>query len=174
MRFVGIDLAERHSAAVILDSKGAVLFESVLDTGPKEKPPNPFGKAEKLAEWWVALEEAACALDEPGGVVWVVEDIPPHMMDPKPVLKLQGALIGFMVLSQISAHLIRAIEWQQYFGYSKKEHGDSKKWATAQCEMRGYEPGQTLPGVKVLAKPKTDLRDAYLLAEWLRNICLNP
>lgn len=173
MRFVGIDLAERHSAAVIVNEHGTPIYETVLDTGPKENPPNPFAKSNKLAQWWVTLEGHAWHdLEE---TIWVVEDIPPHMMDPKPVLKLQGSLIGYMVLSDITAHLIRAIEWQQHFGYSKKVHGDSKKWATAECEARGYTPGQTMePGTKILAKPKTDLRDAFLLAEWLRDICLNP
>lgn len=171
MRFVGIDLAERHSAAVVLHEDGTVLHETVLDTGPKKTPPDPFGKAVIMAHWWTELEAATYTdVDER---IWVIEDIPPHMMDPKPVLKLQGALIGFMVVHEIEAHLIRAKEWQDFFGYKKKDHGDSKKWAAALCEERGYVPGMTLPeGTKVLAKPKTDLRDAYLLAEWLRYVCL--
>lgn len=168
MKFVGIDLAERFSAAVCIDSDGTVLHESLLDTGPKEKPPNPFAKARALAPWWVDLWSATGGSD----TYVVIEDIPPHLMDPKPVLKLQGGLLMCLVLEGIESHLIRAKDWQDYFGYSKKEHGDSKKWAAKMCADFGYVPGVTMPGVKVLAKPTTDLRDAYLLARWLRDACL--
>lgn len=172
MRFVGIDLAERWSAAVCIDAEGTVLYESNLDTGPKENPPNPFAKALALAPWWMEL------WDNTGGqgeTYWVVEDIPPHTMaDPKPVLKLQGALIGYMVLSGIEmCHLIHAKIWQDFYGYSKKEFGDSKKWAALKCAEFGYTPGCSLPvDTKIKAKPLTDLRDAYLLARWLRDVCL--
>lgn len=172
MIFVAFDLAERHSAVVVVDEKGVPLFESTLDTGVKEKPPNPFAKATLLRGWWIQLTEFLESVDE--DPIFVVEDIAPHMMDPKPALKLQGALIGYMVLENITAHLITAQTWQQSFGYvSKKQHGDTKKWATALSESMGYLPGQTLPeGTKILAKPKTDLRDAYLMAMWLRQLCV--
>lgn len=174
MLFVGIDLAERHSAVVIVNEELRVLYEDTLDTGPKQKPPNPFVKTKALAPWWLRiiewLEDTAGVGEE---VVWVIEDVPPHMMDSKPVLKLQGSLIAFCVLHGVEAHLIPAKTWQDSFGYTKKEFGDSKKWATQVCDADGYSPGCTFDeGTKVLAKPKTDLRDSYLLAKWLRNLCL--
>lgn len=172
MQFVGIDLAERMSAVVAVDENGTPFYEATLDTGKKENVPNPFAKAKLLHPWVEDMLAHVGTKDEEA--IFVIEDIAPHMMDPKPVLKLQGALIGFLTLHGIEAHLITAQVWQKDFGYvSKKQHGDSKKWAMAQCEARGYVAGQTLPpGTKILAKPKTDLRDAYLLAEWLRGVCL--
>lgn len=172
MIFVGFDLAERHSAVVIVHEDGSVLYEATLDTGVKEDPPNPFAKAQLLWHWWVKVHDTAYLTGEEA--VWVCEDIAPHMMDPKPALKLQGSLIGYMTLAGVVAHLITAQTWQRHYGYiSKKQHGDTKKWATALCEEMGYVPGQTLPeGTKILAKAKTDLRDAYLLAMWLRQLCV--
>lgn len=171
MLFAGIDLAERHSAVVCLNEAGEPTYEATLDTGPKETPPNPFGKTRLLADWWLNLWENSSGLEE---TIFVIEDVAPHMMDSKPVLKLQGALIAFMTLHGLEAHIITAKTWQHQFGYmSKKQNGDSKKWATALCDELGYVPGCTLPeGTKILAKPKTDLRDGYLLASWLRNQCL--
>ena len=172
MAFVGVDLAERHSAVVMVNEVGEVLYEATLDTGVKENPPNPFAKAKLLWEWWNRLQEKVEEFD--GEVIFVVEDIAPHMMDPKPALKLQGALIGYMVLAEYVAHLITAQVWQQHFGYvSKKQTGDTKKWAQTLSEGMGYTPGMTLPeGTKILAKARTDLRDAYLLAMWLRQLCV--
>lgn len=174
MLFVGIDLAERYSAAVVL-GQNKVLYETTLDTGPKQKPPNPWVKAHSLAVWWNDLHENVLKLQaefsyfEDEQVVWVIEDVYPHAMDDKPVLKLQGNLIGYMVVSGISeAHIITAKTWQDAYGYTKKAFGDSKKWATALCTQMGYEPGLLMEG-KVLAKPKTDLRDSFLLATWLKS-----
>lgn len=171
--FVGIDLAERHSAVVVVDEAEKVRYEATLDTGVKQKPPNPFSKAKALWAWSKDLNEFLDS-ENPDDVIFVVEDIAPHMMDPKPALKLQGALIGYMVQAGQEAHLITAQTWQQSFGYvSKKQTGDTKKWATALCEEFGYIPGVTLPeGTKILAKAKTDLRDAYLMAMWLKRLCV--
>ena len=169
--FVGFDLAERHSAVVVVDYAGTVLYEDTLDTGAKEDPPNPFAKSLRLLEWWDRLYSFLIVRDEEP--IFVIEDIAPHMMDPKPALKLQGALIGFMAKEGLTAHIITAQTWQRHYGYvSKKQNGDTKKWATALCESMDYEPGSMLPGVKILAKAKTDLRDAYLLAMWLRQLCI--
>jgi len=168
--FVGIDLAARHSAALCIDEEATPVWESVFDAGPQEKPARPFIYMRPLWDWWLEivgrLAETDTAVED---VVFVVEDVYSHAMDDKPAVRLQGALLAYMALAGIESHLITAHTWQNYFGYSKKKHKDSKKWATRACEHLGYLPGSTLPpGTKILAKPKTDLRDAYLLAEWLR------
>ena len=166
MLFTGIDLASRHSAAVTVDEAGTVILESTLDTGPGEKPPNPFVKVRALAPWWVSLQSALAGYEN----YFVVEDIPPHgMVDPKPALRLQGALLSMMVLDDIECHVIHASVWQTYFGYSKKAHGNSKKWAEDLCTTLKYTPGMSWPeGTKTLAKQREDLRDGRCLAEWLR------
>lgn len=171
MLCVGIDLAARHSAAVAVDETGTVILESTLDTGPAEKPPNPFPKARVLAEWWVPFLSGCRSVEAShDGLYFVIEDIPPHgMVDPKPALKLQGALVAFMVLDQIECHVIYAKTWQDYFGYSKKAHGNSKAWAKDLAITLKYTPGMTwAEGTKTLAKQREDLTDARALAEWLR------
>lgn len=81
-----------------------------------------------------------------------------------------------MAQSDVETHLVTAHEWQLFFGYSKKEHKNSKTWAADQAQKRGYTPGVTKPGEKILAKPKTDLIDARMIAEWIRSqvLCLTP
>ncbi len=168
MLLVGIDLASRHSAAVGVDQDGTVFLESTFDSGPASKPPNPFAPARLLAGWWTELSTSAAEADDE--VYWVIEDIPPHgMVNPKPALKLQGALIGFMVLHGIECHVIPAKTWQDYFGYTKKEFGNSKTWAKDLAVTLGYTaPAEWPSGVKTKAKEREDLTDARCLAEWLK------
>lgn len=174
--FVGIDLAERFSAAVCIGTDGEPVFETLLDTGAAEKPARPAKHIEPMLRWWYEIIEllnhhAAERGIADASVLFVVENVHHRAVNYMPVARLQGSLLTMMCMAGVEPHLITAIEWQRYFGYSKKEHGTSKKWAKSISEEFGYEPGQTLPGTKLLAKPKTDLRDAYLLARWLREIC---
>ena len=41
MLYIGVDLAERHSAAVALDDSLGVVYESAIDAGPAQAHPYP-------------------------------------------------------------------------------------------------------------------------------------
>ncbi len=126
-----------------------------------------------LTWWYQIIEELQKAAAQRGyadaKVYFVVENVHHRAVNYMPVSRLQGALLTMMLMAGVEPVLLTAIEWQRYFGYKKKEHGDTKTWAKAVCVEMGYEPGCTMPeGTKLLAKPKTDLRDAYLLSQWLK------
>jgi hypothetical protein len=173
--FVGIDLAERHSAAVAVNDAGTPIWESTFDAGPKEKPPRPFVHMQAAIQWWSEIL-GHCLDHGDFDIVWAVEHVHHHAIDSTPVLRLQGGLLMLMAMSEVETHLVTAHEWQNFFGYSKKLHNNSKTWAKEEALKRGYEPGMTLPGKKLLAKPKTDLIDARMIAEWIRSqvLCLTP
>lgn len=167
MLFVGIDLAERHSAALVLDENLSVLLERTIDSGKAEKQEHPWRRFAAYREWTYGI--LGDLPDDPLGIRVVIEEPYPHAVNVAPSYRMQGAVIAELqdwgvVESQV--RITKSKPWQDYFGYTKKEFGNSKAWAKLMCEGFGYVPGHTLE--KTLAKQREDLSDAYLLARWLK------
>jgi hypothetical protein len=165
--YVGIDLAERHSAAVALDGDLNVVLERTIDSGKAEKQEHPWKRFRMYRDW--TSEILADIDDEVGPFRFVIEEPYPHAVNVAPSYRMQGAVIAELqdwgvVESQV--RIIKSKPWQDYFGYTKKEFGNSKAWAKLMVEGFGYEPGHTLE--KTLAKQREDLSDAYMLARWLK------
>lgn len=171
MHFIGIDLAERHSAAVCVDENLNVVWETYLDAGEKEKG-NPFPQLHAITGWWWeildALAKHAIPVEE---TVVAVEKPFHHARNAESALVVLGGLLTLMAAYGWEAHLVTPKEWQVPMGL--KREFDPKRWATSECEDRGYEPGALIEG-RVLARPKCDLRDAYLLSCWLQEQVLHP
>lgn len=167
--FVGIDLAERMSAAVIISNTGKVLWETCVDAGKQETPPNPWKNIDAVGDWW----ETICSHHNGASSHYVIETPHFHARNGEPALLVQGGLLRAMQVSGVNPAYVQripAMEWQKFFGYSRKEHGDTKVWAEEYARIYlDYRPGQTWPeGTRVVKKMREDLTDARLLAEWLR------
>ena len=171
---VGIDLAERHSAAVALDGQVEeckVVYEASIDAGPTQQ--HPYAAIEAYRRWFNDLYMGLAADTDTGIPLlsqWVIEEPHPHAVKVGPAYRIQGAILAEMQRWKIPEQRIRvtlAKAWQDHFGYTKREFGNSKAWAKLMCEGYDYLPGEPT-GKKFKAKPKEDLRDAYLLARWLK------
>lgn len=169
MLYVGVDLAERHSATVVLTEDFDVALETHIDTGKAEKQEHPWERFQKYRIWSreFILHVGAMA---PVESMFVIEEPYPHAVNVAPSYRMQGAIIAELMdagIVQYQVRITKSKPWQDYFGYTKKEFGNAKAWAKLMCEGFDYSPGDTLD-TKTLAKPKEDLRDAYLLARWLK------
>lgn len=173
--YVGIDLAERHSAAVALDDDLQVILERTIDTGKAEKQEHPWHRFMLYRSWvkngilWQLQVETNGHAILQHNCRYVIEEPYPHAVNVAPSYRMQGAVIAEMQDAGIAEEQVRIIKskpWQDYFGYTKKEFGNSKAWAKLMVEGFGYVPGHTL--TKTLAKQREDLSDAYLLARWLK------
>lgn len=175
MLYVGIDLAERHSAAVALTHDLDVVFERTIDTGKAEKQEHPWARFQKYREWSNELIFEAQRI-APVEAMFVIEEPYPHAVNVAPSYRMQGAVITELQDAGVVEQQVRIIKskpWQDYFGYTKKEFGNSKAWAKLMVEGFGYVPGQTWvkedgSPMKTLAKQREDLSDAYMLARWLK------
>lgn len=170
MYYVGIDLAERHSSAVVLDHAGRVVLESTLDAGQQEKPPNPWKNVEAVRNWWRSVVDPAT---EDYYAQYVIEVPHFHARNGEPALIVHGALLSAMLETGVdpaSVLRIKAMEWQHFFGFSKSEHGNTKTWAEEYARTAlGYTPGMTwAEGTRMVKKMREDLIDGRLLAEWRR------
>lgn len=177
--YLGIDLAERHSAAVLSDESDRMLYYSFLDAGqaiPKEDGgPLPQVHLRALARWWQGIvrfvreEHPEQALGE---IVCTVENIFPHAMNGIPAARMQGGLHLLALSSGIRTQLVLGNVWQNALGFSKKEHGDTKKWARWYAEtFTPFEmPEAQMDGSRLYAKQKVDLPDAFLINHWRRTV----
>lgn len=169
MLYVGIDLAERHSAAVALTEDCEVALERVIDSGPAQPKEHPWERIRAYRKWindlmgelWFETEDH---------VALVVEEPYPHAVNVAPSFRIQGAILAelqqIVALREADVLITKSKPWQDHFGYTKKEFGNSKAWAKLMAEGFGYEPGLTLGKTK--AKEREDLTDAYLIARWRR------
>lgn len=167
MLFVGIDLAERHSAAVVLDQHLTVVAEHTNDTGTVKKGDSPLPRIVKHREWLTDVLGGGILAET---IYVVIEEPYPHAVNVAPSYRIQGSLLSDLLDYGIEPQRIRITKskpWQDYFGYTKAEFGNSKAWAALMVEGFGYVPGQTWEK-KTLAKQREDLNDAYLLARWLK------
>lgn len=177
--YVGVDLAERYSAAVGVDSAGNPIFEELGDFEAKSKPVHWPTHFEAVRVFWVRVANQLELHREMYGpekpkVGFAVEDPLINAYSQKMMaaglLTIRGSLLTMMWLSGVDPVLVKALDWQRHFGYdkeTKKQLGASaaKKWATQMCEELGFEPK-----LDTYAKQKTDLRDAFLIARWLREV----
>lgn len=164
MLFVGVDLAERHSAAVAVDENDIPVAETFLDSGKSSD--NEFDAIRPLIGWWAGFY-AGLPTDQE--IIICVEKTYFHARNAAQAERVFGALLAVIVLQDLpDCHTITPLTWQKPLGYVKKEWPSTKHWAKALCEDLAYEPGELIEG-KVLAKPKEDLRDARLIAHWLRD-----
>lgn len=168
MRVVGIDLAERWTGAVALDSAGSVSNEWVVDFGPAAKKPDPpdlethFAVAHKFA-LVVARDMAPL---KAGSLHVVVEDVSHFMVNPKPAIRVQAVVIWSLQDLGIPVTLVLPNKWQSHFGFKKVAGQTTKGWATAKCNELGYVPAARWGS----NKQTTDLRDSYLIAKYGRHI----
>ena len=165
-RVLGIDFAERASGAILLDIRGEVAKEWVLDLGPRDL--SSEGITDKVFQLgrWVENVARFSALTGPTPKV-LIEDVYPFAVNIKPVLRLQGALFARFVGIGWTVDIQEPKRWQPHFGYRKKEHGDSKKWAAQACEQLGYVPD---PKRWTTVKKRSDLCDAYLIARYAQEV----
>jgi len=179
MRFLGIDLASRCSAYVLLDSEGHVLEQ---------------GDSYGISEWDFVdkIKEAGEIFSSFGPesryfVNIVIEDLPhrvPFRVSVKEVLRLQGRLIheidGYGELDRVF-WLPPAVWQRSYDGVWRKGVAGAREAAAS----LGYEPPDLLsddvrfPYKELKGKERTKIReaakklmtdyvDAYLIAEWAR------
>jgi hypothetical protein len=175
MLYVGIDLAERHSATVVINDAYQPVYENFIDSGLVAKKEHPWARFEKYRDYTAHL--MTFLLAEPYTEGWhvrarlAIEEPYPHAVNVAPAYRMQGAVIAEMQDYKVPEKCVvitKSKPWQDYLGYTKAEFGNAKAWAKIMCEGFDYEPGALIEGRKVLAKPKEDLRDAYLMARWLK------
>jgi hypothetical protein len=159
MQHLTIDLAERHTGMVRADEAGGVLWEGVVDVGERNKV-QPHVHINALSTYWINYLMLECdEVARVGGKVWI-EDCPPHAINPKPIFRLQGALIDRLGFLKYEYELVLATRWQRELGYKKVAGRTSKGWAKEMCDQLGYEPSRKR------GKAAEDLRDAYLFNRW--------
>lgn len=158
MIVLGIDLAERHSAAVLLTGDGPEV-ELALDAGPSSGP--TLSRMHLITDWWAELYGSLVGRE----YFVVMEDIHPFAVNPKPALRLQGALMAAMAANDVEAMFVPASRWQKHFGYRKEKGRSSKGWAAEICQQFGYTPPEWARGKQV-----EDLRDAYLIARYAMEV----
>lgn len=164
---LGIDLAARYSAAVLLDEGGQVThqFDSWDVT--------TFGFCAHVAQYANGSHMKAV----------IVEDLPYGINSQfmvKAPLRLQGVLAHALGPALAYTHFVMPSTWQRAMGVWKASPMDTE----AVSREAGYEPPDTVSMYgpkhlnakgkllavdrKKLEKVRTDYVDAYLIAEWAR------
>lgn len=170
MNFLFVDFAERHCGAVLVASDGKVCGYDTVDLGKQTRPPT----VEEIISCIEAARRWAEKVHSPLNSMLLhadhiaIEDINPFMVNPKPVLRTQGAFLkSCRDVGGVMPVLVQANKWQQWHGYKKKEHRTPKAWAKIKCEEFGFDPKAQFESS---GKMTVDLRDAFLGALWLRDI----
>jgi hypothetical protein len=171
---LGLDIAERHSAACLLDDAYNVVGEHVLDAGGREDP-WPL----KLQAVRIFIKDIIANLDESAAadysnVICHIESVPPRAYTVRPA-QIQGAvMLALHVNGVVFDHgsFVTPGKWQSFFGYSRKkaqatQEGRGKQttkgWAKQKCLEFGFNPESS--GTQN-SKVKIDVRDAYLIARY--------
>lgn len=159
MRVVlAFDLAARYSAACLL-REGEVAGQWTVDVGPASD--TWHAKYEKLTHFFTDVFDAIYRSEYPALRIGV-EDVHAFAVNPKPAMRLQGALFGLLAQQGVAFELVTANAWQKHFGYKKKKGVTSKGWAKEKVAEFGYEVPEWAKG-----KQLEDCRDAYLIARYL-------
>lgn len=169
---LGVDLAARNSAAIVLRDGGLVSHGEVLDDLDSLRLP-PLGFALGITQ--LGLKHDVELI--------VVEDVPYGISSQamvKPVLRLQGAIILALAQEQLLTRtvFVNPATWQRAVGV----YGKAKDGARALAASFGYTPPDLLTThardlAEVngkerskrraqLKKAMTDYDDAFLLAYW--------
>jgi hypothetical protein len=162
----GIDLAQRYSGILLLDTDGRVAWEHC----PQDEHPALWIETiKKLREQATSLG----ASQDGDGLILLIEDIFPSAAltgSYKPVVRLQGALtiLLHLMLPRAVTCWKPPIQWQKAEGWPalKRTHPSyisTKRWAKEECERRSYVPPLWTRGSKALE----DIRDAALIADHL-------
>jgi hypothetical protein len=170
-KVLAIDLAERYSGAVLLTTSGTVSACHLLDVGPNKMRVFKGGiRSEDWMDKSHALESflnqcfASTAFDSLN-TAWVIENIPPHMLNGYPAMRLQGAITFYLEHNfKVTPFLMNASTWQKGMGYVRKKGTSPKGWAKEKCEELGFEMPDDIHG-----KALTDLRDAFLMAHFFQD-----
>lgn len=149
MPALGVDLAARSSAAVLLGDDLSILeqFDSIY-LSPKQF-------VSRCAD---VTHESRCRI--------VVEDLPPLKRfdwTAKEACILQGRIMTLIEQMELTGllHWVQPLRWMSHFGYEKKVHKSTAGFAKTITQEMGYDPPPEAKG-KVLQ----DYRDAYLIARY--------
>jgi hypothetical protein len=173
---LGIDLAERFSATVLLRPDGTVAGESVADFGACDRRKGQPESREcrqlhlDLADRWA--EELALETDHirQDSLTVTIEDLSHHMINAKPAIRVQAVTIKAWGDEGRLPHLVLPGTWQKHHGYKKKPGQTTKGWAKERSAELGYRPAIDIAG----GKSSVDLRDAFLLALYSQQKGLEP
>lgn len=163
---VGVDLAARYSAAVMIWDRFPFRGPSIstigwADFGALDHPWTQ-GRHDAITEFAALV---CHGLDTPTVNGWditvLVEDVHLRAINPKPALRTQGALLQALGERGFLAQLILPTIWQKALGYKKTKGVTSKGWAKAESLHRGYVAPDQAKGKQV-----EDCRDAYLIAAY--------
>lgn len=161
MLILAIDLAERYSAAILLD-EGGVAAEFAVDFGDRKDP--WVEKCARVRSFWEQLrDEFLERYDESGHSDYriIIEDVYPFAAQPKWVYRIQGFLMLLIEEDMLKYEWCLPLKWQRYFGYKKVKGRTSKVWAKEVAEEKGYVP-------QAKGKARIDLQDAFLIAQWAK------
>ncbi len=169
---LGIDLASRYSAAVLLDEGGQVTHQFDSWGG------SPFG----------FIEHIALSVQGPRMQAVLVEDLPygiNSQFQVKAPLRLQGALAHALGPALAMTYFVMPSTWQRAMGVWKAKPEETAAMAaglgyTAPDTVGMYGPNHLNAKGKLLAvdrhkleKVQTDYVDAFLIARWGRSTLLN-
>ena len=165
MYTLGIDWAARYSAAVLMDEYKSVLLQWVVDLGPAQKPPC-LRYHIPAVKMFVADMSADLTRNDINfaDVAVYIENVSHFMMNPAPVLRLQGVLeTALYDYAYETPTLLLPTVWQAHFGFQKSTKAvkapSTKMQAKALCEQFGYK-------FDIKGKAKVDLHDAALIARY--------
>lgn len=161
---LAIDLAERYSAAILMGEDGGVLLESTVDVGSRLTDEHWETRPAELERWWGQLRVQILDIEETVGEsdIWI-EDIHPFAVNPGPAFRLGGALLMLLNQDRRWATFVKPSRWQRDLGYKKVKNRSSKGWAKEKCAELGYVATSA-------GKGNVDLRDAFLIAAWVRTL----
>ena len=153
-RVLAIDLAARHSAMVLL-AEEVVTHAIAYDAGPSPTLWDYNDLARQMAK---DARDAIRSTREPCDVL--IEDVPPRVINLKPVMILQTCLrLALHDARILEVNLILPSTWQRALGYRRVKGTTTKGWAKEESIRRGLE-------TKVGGKAQVDIRDAFLMACW--------
>ena len=165
MLTLGIDWAARYSAAVLMDEYKTVLAQWVVDLGAAEKPPRLRAHIPAVREFTdVMLGDIQRNGWDIDGIKPYIENVSHFMMNPAPVLRLQGVLETELEYRGFAEPtLVFPTVWQTHFQFEKstkkKKAPSTKVQAKTLCQGFGYE-------FDITGKAKVDLHDAALIARY--------
>lgn len=164
MYVIGVDFAARFSGAVLMSPEKDVLTSWVIDAQSAEKPPRLRNHIPAIRDFVISAQRTVKELGVNDQTLYVVENVSHFMVNPAPVLRLQGVLEDWlMMLDAAEPEWVMPNIWQNYYGFAKsskvKKVPSTKVQSKNLCKEFGYEFDLT-------GKSKTDLYDASLIARW--------